>query len=236
MKKFIVGLCIVASACVSYAEVLVALDTFESYTTNSSLIGQGSWTAPPGLTTVVQGAWSVAVNSPLGASGSKAANVKDEDTADLRSPQMRSYYNDNTLDVVVRYDFMAPSFTQAPYFALQTASGGKNVFRLSMGASLKSHNGSSWGDALTALAVDTWYTFEATTHLSSHTYDLVVSDSTGVIYTGIGLSLADASVVDTDRVMFSFNSASGSSGGSYYVDNVSVNTIPEPATIGLDGQ
>ena len=232
MRKVIVGLCGIVCACISCADSIVD-DSFESYVVGSSLIGQGGWTSIANVTTATQGAWSIATNSPLGAAGSLAANVRDADTTALASPQLRKTYADTSSDFVVSYDFMASTFTQTPQFALQANNGAVSVIRLTMASSLKNRDGSSW-DTLAALSVGTWYNFELITHFSSDSYDLVVSDSNGAIYTGKGLGLANTTTADTDRFNFGFNASAGASGGDYVVDNVTLSTNIIPSvTIGL---
>lgn len=99
-------------------------------------------------------------------------------------------------------------------------------------------NFSSANDAIgIVLSLDTWYRVEILTSAESaatKTFDLTVyaANGTSVVGSASGLAFRN-NITSYDDVRWYYANATANQGGQFYVDNLSVQTIPEPASLGL---
>jgi len=227
MKKITWVICVVASACMVQGALIE--DSFETYTVGTNIGGNNGWTDQ--YTTASQGVTVAATNSALG-TGSQAMHFVDNDaTATLTNVRLWNVFTESLTSAVFTFDFMETTYTQTPLFSIRKGIATQAV-ALSLGSNIQYHNGTAFTTLTTGLTLGTWYEFKITTDVANDTFDLMISDADGVYFSATGLAFRNA-VDDLDRMDFSTNAGNGFTGADYYIDDVSVSAVPEPASLGL---
>ncbi|MDZ8117483.1 PEP-CTERM sorting domain-containing protein [Pontiella agarivorans] len=142
----------------------------------------------------------------------------------------------------VQFDFMSPNSSPATLANMQVQSGtGKasntSFFQNKSGTDSNqflNHDGNSNVTLSNTMKEDTWYRFigeYSANGADPDTYKITLTEYGGA--TQIWDTTPQNDKASVNSVLFHWNIPEGSKGKEYYLDNVDIAVIPEPATLGL---
>lgn len=145
--------------------------------------------------------------------------------------------------MVVTFDFMSPNSNPATLANMQVQSGtskasNTSFFQNKSGADSNeflNHDGSSNATLLNSVKEDTWYRFVGAYSPNGTDDDslvLTVTEFDGS--TVLDMTTTIQNNKDSyNSLLFNWNVPATSSGSEFYIDNVMIESIPEPATLGM---
>ena len=212
------------------AQALIFQDYFESYTAGS----------PPPVPWETSGTFigvSTGSQSAFGPGGDvQGARILDNSGSSIPSLE-RSFTlspGEQSQSLVIGFDYMYTSATGNPQFAvLDGSTSGIRMMLTNPSGFVSIREGSSFNQTSISLDTNTWYRFTLTIYALdsvSDSYDLSVETYGGSTTTVTGLSFENQ-VSDLTSLRFNYNTAASVSGGDYSIDNVYVQSIPEPSSV-----
>jgi hypothetical protein len=205
-------------------------DTFEEYTAGTA--PTSPWSTTSNIT-VSSNADAQSAFGPEGdTKGLRNRNLNASFTPAATATFDLSSVTYSSLDI--QFDYMYVTQTGNPQFILQ--DDGTNAIRMmltTVNGYVSVREGSTFNE-ITTMSINsgTWYRFYLSINLESSTFDLTIEDENGTSVSATSLAFEN-SVTDVNTLVYNYNVGIASTGGEYYIDNVLVQTIPEPATLSL---
>lgn len=171
-----------------------------------------------------------AQSSPFQA-GSQSLHI----TQGFGTPSLTGTFSEATTSPLsIAFDFYLPTGGNSHNWTVYLRDGTTNLINLNLRAGGWMTNqltGAGGGDQITPIDYDTWYHVAIeTTAASGGKYDITVTPAGGSSITASDLSFRNAGTKFTDLQIIA---SSGSGSSNFYLDNVSVNVIPEPGAAHL---
>lgn len=221
----------------THAQTILIDEDFESYGNVASM--EPPWSAVGGTYSLPGSAQSAF--GPLG----DDQGVRIQNTNSSATPRLERNFTipvaDENLSLSVQFDYKFDNNTGNPSLVLfDDTTVGININFNRAGASnqLSILEGSTWNDTGVVLSADTWYRFTLTIDSPSQT----AVDSFSLTYQPFGDSIVSLgtfgfqnNVMDLDSIRFSYGTNTSSTGGDYSIDNVLIQSIPEPTSALLLG-
>lgn len=214
------------------AELILSADWEPPTYSNGGTPHTPPWTTVLGTPTPGEFQVTTARSSPFSA-GSQSLVARQASSATLLTGTFAAA---ETAPLSIEFDFYIPTGGAAnnPSFFLMGATSNRLLYlNLRNGGWLVNQkSGDGTGDQITPIAYDTWYNVSiVTTNAATAQFDITVTPFGGAAVTTSGLSFRNAGT-EFGSVAFGTNNAH-TGAAEFYLDNLSINAIPEPGTLGL---
>ncbi|MBC2603442.1 hypothetical protein [Puniceicoccus vermicola] len=136
----------------------------------------------------------------------------------------------------IQFDYMFVTQQGNPQFILE-GDNGTNGIRMMLTTTngyVSVREGNSFNELTggMSLSANNWYRFTQSIDIGSSTFSLTVEEFGGTTVTTPDLSFEN-SISNPTEAVFNYNAPISSTGGEYFIDNVFIETIPEPGSASL---
>ncbi|NOU36285.1 MAG: discoidin domain-containing protein [Kiritimatiellaceae bacterium] len=252
VKKVIAGFLVLATAGAAYGSILFSLlfaavgsahggilfsEDFESYNVLAPIIGQDGWTAVNATGSQTN---SIGGISSYFSGGGRSLYIYDSNTTPtLANQRISNIFDTQNHAMLFSFDFNVRTNGQNPSLFLYSGATPAVQVNLMNGDGTMKYNDGSGLVAVSSYVLSTsyWYRVAIAVHgmsSSSDTFDIKVwegqgSTTNGVLVidkTGLGFM---SGVAFLDTFTFGTGGALGQSGSKFNIDNIQIESIPEPA-------